>query len=136
MPPLPQPAKRKLQAAIATQRIARPRPREASIIGIHRVAVVAHRQAPQVQAVDRHANGPRAAVAEDELTNARMNAAEFAGEDAIDHSAAGKKIGRPTAQWIFDSRDPPRKTSPRAAIQRPIAHLRPAEHLGWNMLLA
>jgi hypothetical protein len=74
-------------------------------ISIDWVTVVADREPAEIEAVNRHADVSRAAITKNELTNAGMHPAEFAGKDAVDHATAGKNIGRTATEGVFDSSD-------------------------------
>src|SRR5437868_5198171 len=102
--------------------------RQRLFIGVDGVAVVADGESAEIQAVDGHANAPRAAIAEDELADAGMDATELAGKDSIDHAAAGENVGRPATEGIFDPGNASGEARPGSAVERAIADLGPAEH--------
>src|SRR5439155_7473441 len=105
-------------------------PREL-FIGVDRVAIVADGKSAEIEAIDGDADTAGAAVAEDELADAGMHAAELAGEDAIDDATAGKNIGGTAAQRVLDAGNPHGEAGPGTAEDRAVADFGPDKHLCW-----
>ena len=106
------------------------------VVGVDGVAVVADGVAAEAEAVDGGADGSGAAVAEDELADAGMDAAEFSGVDAIDDTAAGENVGGTAAEGVFDAGDAAGEGGPGTAEDGSIADLETAEHFGGDVLFA